>query len=266
MAAMTDAIAHRRRRSPLRRLLYVFVVLFIVPIAAAAGALATRGGPVHWRDYDRTIESRLLSAAKEPAARIMVMTGRTRGWKGAVATHSWVAFKRENEFRWHRYDVSGWGQSPVRLNWWPPDLWFGEYGHVVLDLRGERAQALIPRVEAAIKDYRWDNAGDYRIWPGPNSNTFIAAVLRAIPEAQATLPPDAIGRDYRPHAYAGMTDSGTGLEANLYGLAGLKVGWIEGIELNMGGFVAGLDVRRPALKLPGLGRIGWERITGPAVD
>jgi hypothetical protein len=34
------------------------------------------------------------------------------------------------------------------------------------------------------------------------------------------------------------------------------LGWYEGLELNLLGAVAGLDIRRPALKLAGLGRIG----------
>jgi hypothetical protein len=36
------------------------------------------------------------------------------------------------------------------------------------------------------------------------------------------------------------------------------VGWVEGIELNVIGLVAGLDIRHPALKLPAFGRIGFE--------
>jgi len=37
---------------------------------------------------------------------------------------------------------------------------------------------------------------------------------------------------------------------------GLTVGWVEGIEVNILGAVAGVDFRRPALKLPGLGWLG----------
>jgi hypothetical protein len=40
------------------------------------------------------------------------------------------------------------------------------------------------------------------------------------------------------------------------GLASLKVGWVEGVEINLLGLVAGLDLRHPAIKLPGYGRIG----------
>ena len=55
----------------------------------------------------------------------------------------------------------------------------------------------------------------------------------------------------------GRTPSGTGLRLTLGGYAGVTLGWVEGIEISLMGLVAGLDLRRPALKLPGLGRIGW---------
>jgi hypothetical protein len=86
----------------------------------------------------------------------------------------------------------------------------------------------------------------------------VASVLRAVPEIQATLPPNAIGRDFRPGVFAGLTDSGTGVEASLWGLFGVKVGWIEGIEFNFLSLVAGADLRQPALKLPAFGRVGLE--------
>jgi hypothetical protein len=127
---------------------------------------------------------------------------------------------------------------------------------VVADLRGPLAEKLIPTLEQAARSYRFSRAGDYRIWPGPNSNSFIAALLRTVPELGAALPPNAIGRDFRDGFYAGPTDSRTGVEVNLWGYAGVKLGWVEGIEVNLLGLVAGVDIRRPALKLPGFGRIG----------
>ena len=57
---------------------------------------------------------------------------------------------------------------------------------MLVDLKGAQAEALIPKIEAAIKSYQYANAGDYRIWPGPNSNTFVATVLRAVPELGVT--------------------------------------------------------------------------------
>jgi hypothetical protein len=255
---MTDASSlavSPRRRSRRKTVIWGFLALFLLPVFGAAGVLAYHGGPTHWSQWDRTVTSRIPDAATYPEARVLVMAGRTRGWKGAVAVHSWVVIKRKNDSTWRRYDVAGWG-PPVRQNWWPPDLWFGEYGEVVADITGAEAEALIPRIEAAIKDYPYAHAGDYRIWPGPNSNTFVATVLRAVPELSATLPPNAVGRDFRPRPYAGLTDSGTGIEASLWGLLGVKLGWVEGVELNVAGLVAGFDLRHPALKVPGFGRVG----------
>ena len=99
---------------------------------------------------------------------------------------------------------------------------------------------------------------------GPNSNTFTATVLRAVPQLETTLPSNAVGKDFRPYPYLGLTDSGTGIEASLWGLLGVKVGWIEGIEVNFLGLVAGLDLRHPAVKLPGFGRVGIDDGTAVA--
>jgi hypothetical protein len=125
-------------------------------------------------------------------------------------------------------------------------------------VRGAEAAVLIPKVQAAITAYSYRNFGDYRIWPGPNSNTFTATVLRSVPELEATLPPNAVGKDFRAYPYLGLTDSHTGVEASLWGLLGVKVAWVEGVELNFLGLVAGLDLRHPAVKLPGFGRIGLD--------
>jgi hypothetical protein len=53
----------------------------------------------------------------------------------------------------------------------------------------------------------------------------------------------------------GLTDTRTGIEASLCGVLGVKIGWIEGLEINVLSLVFGLDLRRPALKIPGFGRI-----------
>jgi len=147
----------------------------------------------------------------------------------------------------------------------PPDgRWFCDTPRVLVDLRGAQAVALIPKIEVAIADYPYRHSGDYRIWPGPNSNTFVATVLRAVPELAVTLPPNAVGKDFRNGVYAGPTDSRTGVELSIYGLLGIKAGWVEGIEFNVLGAVAGLDLRNPAVKLPGFGRIGVDDGTAVA--
>jgi hypothetical protein len=46
------------------------------------------------------------------------------------------------------------------------------------------------------------------------------------------------------------------VQFSLFGLAGLLAGWEEGVEVNLLGLSLGVDVKDPALRLPGLGRIG----------
>jgi Protein of unknown function (DUF3750) len=232
------------------------LALFLLPLAARAAMFAFEDRPRSWRDADWSSIGSLPPAERHPEARVLVLSGRTGGWKGVLAVHSWIVVKGENGRRWTRYDVVGWG-NPLRINGWAPDgRWYGDRPAVIVDLKGAPAEALIPKIEAAITAYQFSNAGDYRMWPGPNSNTFVATVLRAVPELAISLPSNAIGRDFRPEAYLGLSDSGTGIEANLWGLIGIKLGWVEGLELNFFGLVAGLDIRNPALKLPGFGRLG----------
>ena len=58
----------------------------------------------------------------------------------------------------------------------------------------------------------------------------------------------------------GLTPSGTGVRVTLGGYLGLTIGWVEGIEINFLGAVFGLDLRRPALKLPGVGARGFRHL------
>jgi hypothetical protein len=249
------------RRSRRKTIVLSLLALFLLPIAARAAIFAYEGGPTSWRNADWSSTGSLPDPGADSQARVLIMSGRTGGWKGVFSVHSWVVLKPENARIWRRYDVVGWG-NPVRTNGWAPDgRWFGNMPTVLADISGAEAAALIPRIEQAVKGYQFANYGDYRLWPGPNSNTFVATVLRAVPELGVTMPPNAIGRDYRPFPYVGLTDSGTGIEASLWGVLGVKVGWVEGIEVNVIGLVAGLDLRHPAIKLPGFGRIGLESST-----
>jgi hypothetical protein len=242
-------------RNPVRKVLTAICVLFLLPLAVQAALYATNDHP-SFRDADWSSVGMLPRAGADKEARLLVFAGRTGRWRGIFSVHSWIVFKPEGATTWSRYDVVGWGR-PVRLNGWAPDSrWFGHAPRVLVDMRGEQAAALIPKVKAAIDAYRYNDYGDYRIWPGPNSNTFVATVLRTVPELALALPPNAVGKDFRPYPYAGLSDSRTGLEASLWGLLGVKAGWIEGVELNFLGLVAGLDVRHPGVKLPGFGRIG----------
>jgi hypothetical protein len=96
------------------------------------------------------------------------------------------------------------------------------------------------------------------VWPGPNSNTFVASIARQVPSLAPALLPTAIGKDFVAWpVFAGAAPSRTGFQVSLGGVLGLTVGWVEGVEVNLVGLVAGIDWRRPALKLPGWGRVGF---------
>jgi hypothetical protein len=164
------------------------IALFLLPVAARAAVFVFSDHPRSFRDTDWSSIGSLPPASQHPAARVLVLSGRTGGWKGVLAVHSWIVVKRENATRWTRFDVVGWG-NPVRVNGWAPDgRWFGSQPIVVADVQGKEAEWLIPKIEAAVKEYRFANAGDYRVWPGPNSNTFTATIMRAVPELATALP------------------------------------------------------------------------------
>jgi hypothetical protein len=240
----------------LKRTVLTILLLFLLPLGLHGAVYLLMDRPPSYARADWSSIGMLPEPRAEPEARLLMFTGRTGRWRGIFAVHSWVVFKAAGAAEWSRYDVVGWGE-PVRNNYWAPDSrWWGLPPRILLDIRGAQAAALIPKVEAAIADYQYNRPGDYRVWPGPNSNTFTASLLRVMPELETTLPSNAIGKDFRPTPYLGLTDSRTGIEASLFGIVGVKVGWVEGLELNFLGLVSGLDLRHPAIKLPGFGRIG----------
>ncbi len=239
-------------------ILTVFLLLVFVPIGiSAAKYYLTTDDAVPWYDADRSSAGVLPRITDHPEALVRIYAARTVRWRGIVAVHSWLVFKEKGASRFSRYDYTAWGE-PIRVNGFVADgRWFGQAPEAVFAAEGEQATALIPKIKGAIENYKYRKLGDYRAWPGPNSNTFVAAIIDAVPEMKAVLPPTAIGKDF-PYdgGWFGMTPSGTGLRATVGGYLGITVGWLEGFEINFLGAVLGVDVRRPAIKIPGIGRIG----------
>jgi hypothetical protein len=239
----------------LRRVLAAFLFLFILPIAASA-ALWYAGDPgTDWRSRDRGSAGLLPDPAAHADAVVRIFAARTVRWRGIFAVHSWIVVKREGAPAYTRWDYTAWG-DPVSVNRFAPDgRWFGDDPQVVFAADGPAAAAIIPKIEAAVRAYPHARRGAYRAWPGPNSNTFVAAVIDAVPEIDVVLPPHAVGRDY-PWDGRWLVASDSGLRLRFGGYAGLAVGWVEGLEVSILGSVAGIDLRRPGIKLPGLGRFG----------
>lgn len=234
-----------------------FAVLFLLPLATHAAWWTAQSHPASFADADWS-SARILPLAKDERDGVVhVLAGRTGRWKGIFAHHSWIVVKAPGAARYTRYEVVGWGM-PVRTDAYAADGRYSDTPVVLATLRGDAAKHAIPAIKRAVAEYPYASRGSYTIWPGPNSNTFVATIVRSVPELAGGLLPTALGKDYAgPGLYAGQTPSGTGVQLSLQGAAGLSVGWVEGLEINLFGLVAGLDVRRPALKLPGWGRVGW---------
>jgi hypothetical protein len=220
-------------------------------------------GPVgDWRSASRAAVGLAPNPETTLEPVVQVYAARAVRWRGYFGVHTWVSVKRRDADEFTTYEVNGWrlrrtGTS-VSIDHRPPDArWFGNRPELLADLRGDGVDEVIARIEAAVDSYPY--ADTYRVWPGPNSNTFTAHVLRAAPELRADLPAHAIGKDYLGPAFVAWSPSGTGAQANLFGIVGALAGVEEGVELNVLGLTFGVDPLDFALKLPLAGRFGWPR-------
>lgn len=241
-----------------RRHRWWLALALLVPAAVSCSTLDRGGAP--WWQARRDPSGQAPDPATAREAVLQVYAARTVGWRGALAVHTWVAVKPTDAPAYTRYEVIGWGVDrgapAVRVNRMGPDnYWFGSRPDLLVDRRGAGVDTLIERVEAAVASYPYPSS--YRTWPGPNSNTFTAHIGRAVPELRLHLPPTAIGKDYLPGGAVVGRSPGSGLQLSLLGVLGIVAGPEEGLEINVLGLIFGVDVKEPALKLPGLGRLGW---------
>ncbi|MFO1323960.1 MAG: DUF3750 domain-containing protein [Burkholderiales bacterium] len=252
----------RSRPAKLARMSLWIVVAFALMLAGPLLTLAF--GRVSVSGDWRTASQRATGLAPDPAAHrapvVQVYASRTFGWRGAFADHTWLAAKPQDADRYTRYEVIGWyagnGRSVVSISdaRAPDAEWYGASPRLLRELRGPEAAAVIAKLPVAVAAY--PHATDYRAWPGPNSNTFVAHLGRAIPELRLTMPSTAIGKDYVSLAgIVGASPSHTGVQFSVLGVLGVLAGWDEGLEVNVLGLVAGIDVQHPAFKVPGIGRV-----------
>ncbi|PSJ54346.1 DUF3750 domain-containing protein [Kumtagia ephedrae] len=248
-----------------KRLFLFLLVVFVAPALAAIAWWQLGEHPSSWRDADWSSSGLLAEPQDDPEAAIYVMAARTGGLKGALSVHSWIVTKAAGASSYQRYDKVGWG-SPVRRNGYPADArWYSNLPTVVRKISGGEAERLIPKVEAAIAAYPYGRPGDYRIWPGPNSNSFVAHVLAAVPELGAKMPSNATGRDFAPGFASVAWLPGTrDLHATLGGYLGFSAGITSGLEMHFLGLVAGVDITEPGLKIPAFGTVSLSGVAQAA--
>ena len=243
----------------LGKLLLLLIVLLIGPVLALAGGAVRLGQD--WRTADRSSAGIAPAPTEAPEAIVQVWAARAFNWRGLLAVHTWIATKPGNAPRYMVHQVIGWrgrGGGSVVVS--SPDLpdrsWYGQPPQLVKELRGPAAANVIPKVLEAVEAYPYTH--HYRLWPGPNSNTFTSFVVRRVPGLDVDLPVTAIGKDYLEDGrFLAQSPGGRGFQVSLFGLAGVLAGVQEGIEINLLGLVFGVDPLGPALKLPGIGRLGF---------
>lgn len=211
----------------------------------------------YWWNASREPVGIAPDPATNPEAIIQVYGARAFGWRGYFGIHTWIAVKPTGVQSYTIYEVIGWlrrsKRSVLAVYENAPDRrWYGNVPEILAEKRGDGVDALIEKIDLAARRYPY--AKDYTIWPGPNSNTFTAWVSRSVPELQLDLPPTAIGKDYLGYRFISHAPSGSGFQISFFGLLGILISAVEGIELNFLGLSFGVDWNPFAIKLPLIGR------------
>ena len=244
-----------------------FLFCFALPQGLTLGSYYIgEAGAMNWWEARRDSSALAPDPATTSEAVVEVYAARAYNWRGAFGVHTWIASKAAGADHYLRYEVIGWrlyrGLPAVSVGRGIPDgYWYGNRPEKLRSYRGAAAAALIGKIAAAAERYPFPDS--YHVWPGPNSNTFTAFIAREVPELALDLPPHAIGKDFPTNgSIVDRAPSGSGYQLSLFGVLGLLLAKEEGLEVNVLGLTFGIDAFRPALKLPGIGRLGLPEDTG----
>jgi hypothetical protein len=245
---------------------YFFYIFFIVLVLLAGPVWVLVSGQVNLSTDWRTAKRTRVYLAPEPSqfkpALVQVYAARAYNWRGMFAEHLWIATKAKDAKQYTNYEVLGWnkyrGKSVVTINHLMPDRrWYDHKPRILAEIIGRKAQSAIRHIKQAVASYPYKN--EYVLWPGPNSNTFVAYVLRRTPELRVDLPTTAIGKDYlADDRFFAVSPTGSGGQFSVFGLLGVTTGIADGLEFNLLGLNFGIDVFPPAIKWPGVDRIGFK--------
>ncbi len=171
-----------------------FFLVFLIVVF-----LSGCSGSGDWRSASRESAGIAPDPAETREAVLQVYGADAWGWRGLFAVHTWLAAKRTGEEAYTVYDVVGWrarsGQPVVGIRKDIPDrYWYGARPELLIEHRGEGVDRLIQEVDEAARSYPW--ATTYKVFPGPNSNTFIAWIAKEVPDMDLDMPFRAIGSGY----------------------------------------------------------------------
>ena len=187
----------KKRRRTITKVLAAVIAYLPLSVAylAYSGQLSARD----WRTASREPAGLAPNPATTREAVIQVYSARAVSWRGWFGVHTWIAVKPRDASEFTVHEVMGWrlkrtGTALVARNRPADGYWYGARPELLGDIRGPGVEAIIERIDAAVKEYPYPDT--YHVWPGPNSNTFVAFVLRRVPELRVDMPPTAIGKDY----------------------------------------------------------------------
>jgi hypothetical protein len=152
-----------------------------------------------WRTASRESAGIAPDPSVTKEAIIHVYGAKAWSWRGWFAIHTWIAAKRTGEATYTVYDVVGWrgnhGEPVLRITKDIPDrFWFGEKPRILKEHKGSEVDKMIDDINKAAQAYPWKTT--YSVFPGPNSNTFTAWIVKQVPELELSLPFTAIGSGY----------------------------------------------------------------------
>jgi len=236
----------------------LFMLLAGPLLLAASGSLQSAES---WHAASRDSAGIAPLATETEEAVIQVYGARAWSWRGYFAVHTWISTKEKGADEYYVHEVTGWRHYVVNSRPGDPDRhWYGAKPTLYADIRGEEAETLIPRIYDAVESYPYPN--EYEAWPGPNSNTFVAWVIRETEGLDVALPNHAIGKDYLGDRVAARVPGGSGYQVSLGGYLGVLAGVREGLELNVLGLSLGINPLGLGIKLPGIGELAL-RSTNP---
>lgn len=174
--------------------LMAFLTLLIASLWATSLALEPHG----------VGEARAPDPAEFTDAVVQVYGADVWGFRGNFAIHTWVATKARNEPDYTIYQVIGWrlrrGRPVVSVSEGnPAKPWYGSPAVLLHEVRGASAESMVKDIRDAVVAYPY--AREYKMWPGPNSNSFVAWIGLKVPELELELPAKAIGQSWMKSVY-----------------------------------------------------------------
>ncbi len=126
------------------------------------------------------------------------------GLRGRFAIHTWIATKARDADTYNIYQVIGWqlrrsGNAVVISQGNPDRPWFRSPPILLHEIIGPEAEPLVDQIHQAALSYPFD--GEYTMWPGPNSNSFIAWIGLEVPGLRLDLPAKALGAGWMEDEY-----------------------------------------------------------------